>query len=39
MIVFEWFYDKNEIIVNELKQLEKYKVFLLHIVVLAVYNI
>ena len=27
MIVFEWFYDKNEIIVNELKQLENYKVF------------
>ena len=36
--MFEWFYDKNEIIVNELKQLENYKVFLLHIVVLAPYN-
>ena len=35
MIVFEWFYDKNEIIVNELEQLENYKVFFVTIVVLA----
>ena len=35
MIVFEWFYDKNEIIVNELKQLENYKVFLLQLLFLV----
>ena len=37
MIVFEWFYDKNEIIVNELKQLENYKVFFVTTVVFVVY--
>ena len=31
MIVFEWFYDKNKIIVNELGQLENYKVVLLRL--------
>ena len=27
--MFEWFYDKNVIIVNELKKLENYKVNIL----------
>ena len=37
MIVFEWFYDKNEIIMNELRKLENYKVFFITII-LAVYT-
>ena len=38
MIVFEWFYDKNEIIETELKQLEYYKVFSLQLFLVHTHN-
>ena len=39
MIVFEWFYDKHEIIETEFKQLKNYKVFLLQLLFLVHINI